>query len=280
MAGISGSATYGWNKGMTLATDLADPLDRSEVTLSGQRPHEFRANGTFELPMGPNKLFFGNSSGWFARALERWQTSWILNLGAGTWSNITANNRMYGTGVPDVVYPIDFNKAKRYEWGTERAGNGDLNADYFGSKFVSLRDPQCDVVTNKQSLRLAVNAANERCTMNALGLIVPAGTPGSFLSEAGDNVLMVLKNPMPGTKGTLGTGKVKGHGTISFNASASKTFRVSESKSLQLRIDTENVLNHPSPGAPNLNINADDAFGNITSKSGTRTFQGQLRLSF
>jgi hypothetical protein len=225
-------------------------------------------------------LLFGNSSGLFARLIERWQTSWIVNLGSGQWSNITANNRMYGVGVPDVVYAIDFNEAKRYEWGNERAGNGDLNADYFGNQFVSLRDPQCDVVTNKQSLRLAVGQANERCNMNALGLKVAAGTPGSFLSEDGDNVIMVLKNPMPGTKGNLGQHKVKGHGTVSFDASASKTFRISESKSMQLRIDTTNVLNHPSPGGPTLNINSDDAFGNVTTKTGGRTFQGQLRLQF
>jgi hypothetical protein len=280
-AGISGTATYNWSKSMTLANALSDPLDRSEAILGAGRPHEFRANGTFELPFGPNKLFFGNSSGLLARFIERWQTSWIMNLSSGSWSNITAVNRMYGTGVPDVVHPVDFNKLKNYSWGSERAGNGDLNADYFGNNtFVSVPDPQCDMVTTKQSLNQAVGVANIRCTLNALAMVVPANTPDSFTLQDGRQALIVLQNPMPGTKGTLGTSKIKGFGTISFDASASKSFRLSESKSLQIRIDTTNVLNHPSPGGPVLNINSDDQFGNITTKTGTRTFQGQLRLQF
>jgi hypothetical protein len=278
--GFSGTATYNWSKNRTLATTLSDPLDRSETALGTGRPHEFRANGIIQMPFGPNKLFFGNSSGFFARMIEGWQTSWILNLSSGAWSNITAVNRMYGTGVPDVVHPIDFNEAKNYRWGSERAGNGDLNADYFNNQFETIDDPQCDLVTTKQSLNQGVGQNSIRCTLNALAMIVPAGTPDSFILPSGNTGILVLKNPMPGTKGTLGTSKVKGFGTISFDVSASKSFRISESKSLQVRIDTNNVLNHPSPGGPTLDINGNNTFGNITTKTGARTFQGQLRLQF
>ena len=41
-------------------------------------------NGTIELPIGPNKLLFGNTTGWVARLLERWQTSFIFNGASGT----------------------------------------------------------------------------------------------------------------------------------------------------------------------------------------------------
>lgn len=91
--------------------------------------------------------------------------------------------------------------------------------------------------------------------------------------------MIALQNPLPGTRGTLGQNVVKGFGSVRFDASASKSFRLSENKSLQLRIDAQNVLNHPSPTAPAFNINA-DTFGNITGKSGQRSFQGQLRLQF
>jgi hypothetical protein len=280
IGGVGGTATYTWAKNRSLSGDLADPLDRREFTTSG-RPHEFRANGTVELPVGPNKLLFGSSSGWVARLIERWQTSFILSMSSGSWSNLSAVNRMYGTGVPDMVYHIDFNKAKEYAWGNERAGNGDLNADFFGGKFLQVPDPQCNVVTTLQSLRQGIGQNSPRCDLQALALIVPAGTPGSFVATNGQSAIIALQNPLPGTRGNLGQQKIKTFGIFGLDASASKTFRVTESKSLQVRVDTTNVLNHPSPGGPNLDINTPNgAFGNVTSKTGGRTFQGQLRLQF
>jgi hypothetical protein len=59
--------------------------------------------------------------------------------------------------------------------------------------------------------------------------------------------------------------------------SASKNFRLSESKSLQIRFDSTNVLNHPTPGAPSFSAND---FGVSDDKNGERSFQGQLRLTF
>ncbi|HET9130663.1 MAG TPA: hypothetical protein VFO86_06940, partial [Terriglobia bacterium] len=59
----------------------------------------------------------------------------------------------------------------------------------------------------------------------------------------------------------------------------SKTFRINESKSVQIRIDTTNVLNHPVPGTPNYTVGGTN-LGAVTTKSGQRAFQGQLRISF
>ena len=59
----------------------------------------------------------------------------------------------------------------------------------------------------------------------------------------------------------------------------SKSFRVSESKLITMRVDTTNLLNHPQPGIPNYFVGI-GTFGSITSKSGSRVFQGQLRFSF
>jgi hypothetical protein len=57
----------------------------------------------------------------------------------------------------------------------------------------------------------------------------------------------------------------------------SKTFKVAESKSIQVRIDASNVLNHPTPGNPSFTTGQ---FGVVTTKSDERALQGQLRLSF
>jgi len=67
----------------------------------------------------------------------------------------------------------------------------------------------------------------------------------------------------------------------SLDANLSKSFRISESKQFQLRVDAVNVLNHPNPIAPTLNINSTDAFGLIKTKTTDhRTFQGTARFNF
>jgi len=48
---------------------------------------------------------------------------------------------------------------------------------------------------------------------------------------------------------------------------------------LTFRVDAQNVMNHPNPGAPNLNVNS-GTFGEINSKTGNRTLQGQVRFQF
>jgi len=109
-------------------------------------------------------------------------------------------------------------------------------------------------------------------------MIVPAGTPGSVVGTNNISTLIVAQNTMPGKRGNLGPNTLKGFGSISFDANASKTFRISESKSFQIRLDLQNVLNHPSPGAPTLAIGS--TFGNIGTKTGSRVFDGQLRFQF
>ena len=74
----------------------------------------------------------------------------------------------------------------------------------------------------------------------------------------------------------------------SLDANIQKTFRITESKSLSLRIDSTNVLNHPTPFIPYMAPGGQTGggqFGEILcgcndSKSGGRTFQGQVRFTF
>src|SRR6185503_4717105 len=118
-----------------------------------------------------------------------------------------------------------------------------------------------------------------RCSLDALAMIVPAGTPDSQLLADGRTAQIVLQHAKPGTRGNLGNNTVIGLGSWRFDANLGKTFRITESKSLQLRVDAQNVLNHPQPGGPNLSINTGN-FGAITTKTGGRIMQGQLRLTF
>jgi hypothetical protein len=116
-------------------------------------------------------------------------------------------------------------------------------------------------VTTKQNL-------NTFCTLDS----VADATSGQIL----------LQNPQPGKRGNLGQRTVVGPAQWQLDGSMSKTFRINESKGLQFRVDASNVLNHPQPANPFLSINdaGTSFFGQITSKTGNRNFQGQIRLNF
>ena len=105
------------------------------------------------------------------------------------------------------------------------------------------------------------------CTLTALAKRNSDGTPGEVL----------LKYTKPGEVGNLGFGNFKYFGQWTLDMSASKTFRINDSRNFQLRVDATNVLNHPISGIPSF---AAGTFGVTSSKTGERNFQGQLRLNF
>jgi len=283
--GFSGQATYNWSKNLGLLSTFTNPVDRAQdyTNINNNPGHTLRTNGVIELPIGPNKLLMGNSSGWLARAVERWQLGLIYNLSSGAPQSITATTMLYGNGLPDVRHPVDFNKLKQLRWGIPSTNF--LEGRYFDSNdvFVKVDDPLCSAVTNAQNLSgLAptTGAATRRCTLNALAMVVPAGTPDSQILSDGRTVQIVLQHPQPGQKGNLGNNTVIGLGAWRFDANLGKTFRVSESKSFQIRLDAQNVLNHPQPGAPSLSITGAAPFGQINGKTGERILQAQMRLNF
>jgi len=264
--GLSGQLTYTWAKnlgfvGYATGPGFTDPVNRrGDYTLvTGDRTHDLRANGSFALPIGPSKLLFSKSSGVFARAIEGWQVGWVADVSSGAPLNIAAQNMLYANGVADIAGPFDL-KSAGVTWGTVPTSTGQVNGSYFDlTKYKVVKDPQCaGVAANLASL----------CTLQA---IADAST--------GQNL---LQNPLPGRRGSLGLYVLRGPLLPRIDANLSKSFCVGETKSLHLRIDTYNVLNHPIAAAPSLNINGtgNTAFGTITNKTGSRRFQGMLRLSF
>jgi hypothetical protein len=266
--GISTQSTYTWSKNLGinailggLGASFTNPLERAlDYTLMPDtRVHDFRTNGTFALPIGPGQRLLRESSGVLARVVEGWQMSWAVNLNTGAPLNIAAQNMLYALGTPDIVGPFDV-KAAKAEF------TGGPSGSYFSRESLTqVKDPQCLSVTTAQNLQNA-------CTLQA---IADART-GQVL----------LQNPLPGKRGTLGQRAVEGPGNWRFDASLSKLFRITESKSIQVRMDAQNVLNHPNPAAPNLDINNVNfglitAAGNNAAKTnGRREFQGQLRFNF
>jgi hypothetical protein len=259
--GISMQSTYTWSKnlGIRAAFTYTNPVDRHAdyAVLDDTRVHDFRTNGTFTLPFGPNRLLFGRSTGTLARILEDWQMSWIVNVNSGQPMNLAAQSMLYFNGTPDIVGTFD-PKAAKVQWQS-----GAATGTYFGANTLTqVTDPQCAGVSTLQNLRSV-------CTLNA----VADATTGQIL----------LQNARPGTRGLLGQRAVEAPGQWRFDANVNKTIRISESKSLQFRVDALNVFNHAEPATPVLDIN-DANFGLITGVNAKSTlhrqFQAQLRFNF
>jgi len=102
-----------------------------------------------------------------------------------------------------------------------------------------------------------------------------------------------VQNAQPGTYPTMGIGSIFGPGRWRFDANLSKSIKLTESKSLQIRLDATDILNHPEPNSAanvfSLNLTGAAAanFGQFVS-SGTngaktnlhRQLQAQLRFNF
>jgi len=258
--GINLESTYTWSK--NLGTGQAGGLGATFTTLadrhadysvqSDSRTHDFRTNGTFGLPIGPGKLLFRNSSGAVARIIEGWQMSWIVNLTSGQPTSIAAQNMLYALGTADIVGAFNLKSGDAvYDTGTTWT--------YMPKGFGVVDDPQCvQQVTALQGL-------NAQCTLDAV-------------ADASGKI--IFQTPQPGARGTLGHRTFEGPGQWRFDANLQKSFRITESKTLQFRIDARNVTNHPELNAPILAL-TNTAFGTINGKTNLRRqFQAQLRLTF
>jgi hypothetical protein len=251
---LSFQGTYVWSRALEVSpSGFTNPTERDQdYTLNANHvTHDFRSFGVFELPLGPGRLLFRNSSGWAARLLEGWQTSFIVNLSTGQPTSIVAGNMLYDNGVADVVGPFSLNTGK-VTW------NGDYGNYFSSGTFGKTEDPQCGAVAA---------ALKPYCTLQA----VTDAKTGQIL----------LQNPKPGKRGTIGQQTMYLPGQWSFDGALSKRIRLTESKSLQFRVDATNILNHPVANNPSLDINSTNPFGFIQDKGNQRReFKGMLRLDF
>ena len=273
--GLSFQATYGFSKTMVQpGNGFTNPLNPEQDYGKSLQSvgNDFRINGTFELPMGPNKLLLGNSSGWLARAIENWNMSFIYSASDGSPRTfLSGNNMLYANGRPNIVGPWS-NPEGKVQWDGQ-------NGSYFRDTYATYQDPQCLNVTTADNLRAG-------CTLSGLALVVPQGTAGAILVNSATSTygIPLLENPLPGNQGNLGSATMNTFGRWNLDANLGKTFRISESKSAQLRIDAINIFNHPTPADPaglsNTGSSFNPNFGQITNKTGSRTFQAKLRITF
>ena len=258
--GITYQATWTWSRATGMAPPTADGGGTTEIYRdfmnrhadytvgSFQRTHNFRGYVTFELPFGPGRFLGGKSGGVFARVIEGWQFGTIFDFSTGAPLNVVATTTINRTGTPDIVG--DFPRKGNVVWGSP-FGN------FFSQPLFTVR-----IRLVRKSHQFLRNSVRNRAVAT---------------DAAGKNI--ILQNAAPGQFGTLGLNPLYGPGTWNFDANLQKKVRIGESRSLAFRLDARNILNHPTPGNPNLNINS-GTFGQITTKTGNRSLAGQMRLEF
>src|SRR5439155_22002071 len=100
--GFSGTANYTWNRNLGIPATppsafggfgamITNPVDRhmDYTIVNGNHSHILRTNGNIDLPMGPGKLLFRNTSGVLARVTGAWRLGFIYTVSSGPWASIT-----------------------------------------------------------------------------------------------------------------------------------------------------------------------------------------------
>ncbi len=265
--GIQNSISYTWARDLGNTGSFTVPWDRAQdYRLDPQmRKHTIRAYGTYNLPIGPSQLLLRNSTGILARAAEGWQISWIYNWGSGNPLNASSQRAgWYNNSEPILVDPKLFDATSgKVQW--------DKNAQfgsYFGSygTYVTAKDPQCSsIAASLQSL----------CTLNAV-------------FDKSNN--QIFRTPRPGEFSNF-RDQIFGPGNWTLDMAVSKRVRINERANMEIRVDGTNILNHPTPANPNLNIQGGTPvtpFGTIERKGGTfvqfsqygRVFQARMRVAW
>ena len=141
--GVSWQGTYTLSKNLGTPTTFTNPVDRSVdgYQLIGNNPfHQFRSNGSIELPIGPNKLVFGNSSGIFARASRALGGQLHLQRSNGSTNNNYRFNNSVCEWPPGCGSPFPYD-LKGIIWE-----DGAPSGSYFpAGTFGTAPDPQCAV---------------------------------------------------------------------------------------------------------------------------------------
>ncbi|PYS33443.1 MAG: hypothetical protein DMG14_31860, partial [Acidobacteria bacterium] len=211
--GFTNQTTYTWSRNLGEAdgdggATYRNPRNRSlDKTLLGfHRTHDLVSDGTFELPIGPGRMFLANTPSWVQRLTERWQLGGIFNWGSGQPLTITAPISTFTQSTSNITPNIvgDFPKSIG---NVTKVANGVL---YFAG-LQQVADPYGPNVTS-------LNGLNGQFSNKAI-----ADSQGRIL----------LVNPQPGTLGNLGLRWIEGPKNLSLDANLIKRVRITEKKEFE-----------------------------------------------
>ncbi|MDR0311940.1 MAG: hypothetical protein LBJ21_10170, partial [Acidobacteriota bacterium] len=293
--GLSFQATYTWSRNLQRPANKTDWHDWSaDYWLAGQhRSHALNVNGTYALPFGANGFVLRNATGAIKKTVEGWQIGWIASVTSGPPMSLTGVATLWNNGSLNLVRPdLWDSKSGNVEWDNE-AGEG----FYYGKNYTRVIDPMCfEESIVAVSLRTA--CANG---IRALVLVddskdIAGWTNVNRNDASAIRGTVIFQNPKPGERGNFQPNNLTGVGRWNLDANMGKTIEFMEGKRLELRVDAQNIFNHATPsqsgasvGArgntvtnPFLTVNttAGTQFGLLSTKTGHRTFQARIRLSF
>jgi hypothetical protein len=274
--GVTGQFSYTFSKalgdtpaGGALFGSIRDPRNYhlSKGLLNIDRPELFQWNLTWDLPVGSKRALLGNVPHWLDTVVGGWQIASAFQWQSGVPLTFTSGSTGAGTTISTLSY-LTTNTANLAgklpsDVGQVQKGNGFVQ--YFPG--------------------LTVQAAP---LPNFGGDSTLAGRFTNFqvVNSSGQ---AILTNPDPGTTGNTAFNLpgLRGPSLMGFNASMSKIFHVTESKSVTLRADAINLLNtpqwgySPTSGTIGITTNIDSTqFGRITSAAGNRQITFNARFDF
>jgi hypothetical protein len=257
--GFTHSFGYTWSRslgesGTDGSTEYLDPRNRSlnKTLLGFHRTHDFRSNGTFELPFGPGRKFLSSAPGFVTRIVERWQLGGIFNWSSGAPVTITASNaEITWTQIPATVnIARTANTANISGNFPKSAGKITYTSTggYYFDGYTQVTDPSFNNITTLQTLQ---SSFSNKALMDKNGNIV-------------------LSNPAPGTPGTLGRQWIEAPTHANLDVNLVKRIRLAEKKEFEVRVDAVNVMNNPrwslvTGGSDINNVN----FGRLTAADPT-----------
>jgi hypothetical protein len=280
-------ATYTFSRNLGYMGSGTNPLNRGldYGLLSSSRKHNLTTYGTYSLPFGTNGYLFRDSSKAVKRVVEGWQLSWISYVYSGIPGTVSdGTSSMWGGPSVNLVRPDLFNPTSGHVTWARNAPYG----YYFGSnKYMQVPDPQC----SNTSVVAASLASSCNTSIKALAVISGYDSNGNPIAGP-----IVMDHALPGTMGNMDTDTFVGQGRWGLDMTAGKNIMITEGKNLNIRIDAQNVFNHPTPsgtapysynnrdyatGNPSFSISSTTtAFGLVPYKGGHRVFSAKVRFTF
>ena len=244
--GFTYQGSYTWSKalgeselGSTQYYDnnYRNPQNRSfdKRIMTFNRTSVFKSNGIYELPFGKGRAMLSNANRLVDGVLGGWRLAGILTWTSGVPFTVTApvsTFNQFTTGqTPDVT-------------GALSKATGQLQFNGTGACFFcgfkQIPDPSIAGLTASIASRSTLFAQ-----------VAPSGT--------------ILQNPLPGTLGNLAQTFFTSPNFFNFDASLSKTFRITERFNFELRTDWLNSTNHQDFSNATIDSSIDSAtFGRFT----------------
>ncbi len=275
---LVGTFTYNGTKGSHL-----DQTILPNSAPSGATPNGLPSGYIYEQSNG-NSIYHGASfqlqrrfrNGVSANAIYTWSKAIDNAVQAQNYLDTSADRARSASSRPNVL-----NLNWQYSTAVGRGGGMLIN----GWKGALLKDW---TVTNSISagsgFPLTPTVGGVRSTTtgtgitgalraDATGLPVNAAAPGQPFNY------LAFALPAPGQWGNAGRDTITGPTQFSLNGSIGRTFRVTERKSIDLRFDATNALNHVTFRSFNTAIGS-NTLGLLTNPSAMRSMTATLRFRF